>query len=202
MYWLGLALALTSGLFSINLFRNFIQEFIPKINDNHFDRALIIFLISGLCVTTVKYLLDQHEIKDLTNKIDLMEYQEVAAYNAKGNKSAKVIGVPVVPTPIDDWNNDFISRNEGKIIFKCNSSAINKCKLVIEKLPSYPFAYYFLAMCLKENGDQSWIQYAKKPKSIFEKTTKIPNHHSNYDLILAEIDKLSLCGNALHSNKK
>ncbi len=190
MYWVGLILALISGLLSIELFRNFIRNFIPLISNEQFDKARIVFLVVGLSLATVKYFIDQYEIRTLKNQVDLVKYQEIADYNANGNKSGAVFGVRMVPTPIDDWNKDFVVRREGRIVCKCSPSAITQCRMVIDKLPLYPFSYYFLAVCLKENGDQSWIEYAKKAKSILEKTTKLSSHHSDHDQILNEVNKL------------
>jgi hypothetical protein len=135
--------------------------------------------------------LKELQIKDLTMKIKISEemtYQEFALYNAQGFKKGFALnGITANPSPLDDWDKDFISRSEGKIICRCIPTAIQKCKSVIDKFPQYPFSYYFIACCLKEKGNQSWVWYANKAKDIFEKTTKLPNHHSDHDLIFAEL---------------
>lgn len=187
MFWIGLTIALISTLLGVNLFRKILLKYFPKINDTRIDIILTICILIGLGVATIQYLLDQSEISSLKNEV---EYQEVAGYNALGNKSAQVMGIHMVHTPINDWSVSFIFRSEGKIIFRCDSLAIEACKVVIKKLPSYPFAYYFLALCQKEIGDNSWKQNAQIAKSIFEETTSIPNHHPDHDEILSEAIKM------------
>jgi len=39
-------------------------------------------------------------------------------------------------------------------------SAIAYFKSIIKEQPNYPFPYYFLAICLKNNGDDTWRKYA------------------------------------------
>ena len=52
---------------------------------------------------------------------DLLRYQDVALYNAIGNKSGTLNGIPFVKTPINDWSQHFMTRDNGNIQFACNS---------------------------------------------------------------------------------
>lgn len=70
MYWIGLTLALVSGLLSINLVREALQNLVPAITVGHLDKALLVFLVIGLAITTAKYLSDQRQI-------DLLGYQDI-----------------------------------------------------------------------------------------------------------------------------
>jgi hypothetical protein len=130
------------------------------------------------------------DAKTLKNQFELISYREVSGYSVFGRKYGSINGVPMGRTPIDDWSQEFVDRHKGKIICKCSPLAIDKCRYIIEKMPLYPFSYYFLAICLKEKGDRSWKDYANKAKSILEKTTQFPSHHSDHDEILQEINKL------------
>lgn len=140
-------------------------------------------------------------ISDLEIKSKISEelaYREYALYNAFGVKSGlrgprigAINGIRITePTPLEDWNSDFASRSEGKITCSCTPAAITVCKSVIEKFPQYPFAYYFLFLCLKEKRDASWRGYAEKARSIFQKTTGMENHSKDHDLVLGELNKL------------
>jgi hypothetical protein len=184
MFWAGIIVTIIGGLLPIPLFRNFIQNLLPMITDNQIDEARIILVIIGVSISSIGYILSRYEVDGLK---DLAAYQEFANYNANGNKSWAINGVRMVPTPIDDWNKEFIVRRYGKIYCKFSSLSLIQCRLVIDKLPLFPFSYYFLALCLKENGYKSWIEYANKAKSILEKTTKLPGHHADHDLILYEV---------------
>ena len=115
MYWIGFILALSSGLFSIGLVRSFIKKYYPDINDSAFDKTLVILLIVGLSITTIKYYIDQNEIKTLRRDVEVSKYQEISLYSAMGNKSGKVDGVDMVRTPINDWNKKYAYYEDGQI---------------------------------------------------------------------------------------
>ncbi len=190
MYWIGFIFALLGGLFSNGLVRSFIRKYYPNINDRAFDFVLVILLIVGLSVTTVKYRIDQNEIKTLGRDIELSKYQEISLYSAKGNKSGKVNGVNMVRTPINDWNKKYAHYKDGLIIFNCDPGAKEACREVIDKMPTYPFAYYFLAKCLKEENNDSWVEMAEKAKEILEFTTQIVGHKAAHDNVLVEVNSL------------
>ncbi|KKK53081.1 hypothetical protein LCGC14_3098350, partial [marine sediment metagenome] len=121
-----------TALLGINLLKDFLISWFPELRGWHFDITIVVVGIFAL----INYFYAQGRIKSLTNNIDLLEYQNISAYSATGNKSAKVSGVPMVPTPIDDWSKDFVLRQYGKINATCSSLAIKKCESVIQKLPS------------------------------------------------------------------
>jgi len=190
MYWIGLILVLSSGLFSIKLVRSFIRKYYHDINDGVFDKILIILLIIGLSITTIKYYSDQNEIRSLKGNVELSKFQDISLYNAMGNKSGKWNTIPLVRTPINDWNKKYAHYEDGQIIFVCDPGAKKACREVIDKMPSYPFAYYFLAKCLKEENDNSWVEMAKKAKEILEFTTQLEGHHTDHENVLRDVNNL------------
>ena len=190
MYWIGLILALSSGLFSIKLVRSFIRKYYHDINDGVFDKIVIILLIIGLSITTIKYYFDQNEIRSLKRNVELSKFQDISLYNAMGNKSGKWNTIPLVRTPINDWNKKYAHYEDGQIIFVCDPGAKKACREVIDKMPSYPFAYYFLAKCLKEENDNSWVEMAKKAKEILEFTTQLEGHHTDHENVLRDVNNL------------
>ena len=164
--------------------------FYPNLNDSFFDKVLIILLIVGLSVTTIQYFIDQNKIETLEKEVELSKYQEISLYSAMGNKSGKVSGVNMVRTPINDWNIKYAYYDNGQMIFKCEPGAKEACLEVITKMPSYPFSYYFLAKCLKEESDSSWVEMAQTAKAILQKTTQIPGHKTDHDNALKEVSNL------------
>jgi hypothetical protein len=183
MFWIGLALAFIAFLLRLNLAREVLGEFIPAITEGQLDVVCLLAFLAGSACTVVKYLAGRREI-------ELLKSQDIAKYSATGNRSAAVIGVRIVPTPIDDWSTAFVSRTEGSLIFRCEPAAIAASRAVIEKLPSYPFSYYLLAQCLRENGDPAWKGIAKTARSIFRKTTRLPDHHPDHDLALRAVEMM------------
>ena len=107
-----------------------------------------------------------------------------------GNKSVKWNTIPLVRTPINDWNKKYAHYEDGQIIFVCDPGAKKACREVIDKMPSYPFAYYFLAKCLKEENDNSWVEMAKKAKEILEFTTQLEGHHTDHENVLRDVNNL------------
>jgi hypothetical protein len=128
--------------------------------------------------------------KEARQKADRLQYYDIALYNAIGNKSAKVAAIPLVATPINDWSEEFVIRSKGKIGFDCSPEAVDACKAIIEKMPLYPFSYYFLAKCLKEQKDPLWREYALKAQRILNETTTFPSHNGDHDVALKEIGEL------------
>ena len=128
--------------------------------------------------------------KEARQKADRLQYYDIALYNAIGNKSAKVAAIPLVATPINDWSEEFVIRSKGKIGFDCSPEAVDACKAIIEKMPLYPFSYYFLARCLKEQKDPLWREYALKAQRILNETTAFPSHNGDHDVAFKEIGEL------------
>ena len=190
MHWLGIILTFGIFLLSIGIVRSFLRQCFPNLNDTVLDIALIVVFIIGSVITTANYLLDQEEIKGLQNQVDMSRYQDIAEYNAIGNKSGKIGNMPFVLTPINDWNEKYCHYREGEISCNCNEDFINLCQSVIQKMPLYPFSYFFLSQCLKEKNDSSWLEYAMKAKSILEKTTQLPNHRTYHDKVLQQINTM------------
>lgn len=187
MYWIGWTLLLLSGLYSLASVRSFIRKYFRKychdISDGAFDIIFIIVLIIGLSITANEYCSNQNEIK-------LLKLQDISLYNAMGNKSGKWNTIPWVRTPINDWNKKYAHYEDGQIIFVCDPGAKKACREVIDKMPSYPFAYYFLAKCLKEENDNSWVEMAKKAKEILEFTTQLEGHHTDHENVLRDVNNL------------
>ncbi len=128
--------------------------------------------------------------KDARQKADRLQYYDISLYNAIGNKSAKVAAIPLVATPINDWSEMFVTRSKGKIGFNCSPEAVEACKAVIEKMPQYPFSYYFLAKCFKEQKNPHWREYALKAQQILKETTAFPSHNGDHDVAFKEIGEL------------
>jgi len=125
--------------------------------------------------------------KEARQKAERLQYYDIALYNAIGNKSAKVAAIPLVATPINDWSEMFVIRSKGKIDFDCSPEAVEACKAVIEKMPQYPFSFYFLAKCFKEQNNPLWRENALKAQRILKETTAFPSHNGDHDVALKEI---------------
>ncbi len=135
--------------------------------------------ISNLEITTEK------QREQLSN---YSTYAEVATWNVHGEKS---IGSGVaVSSPVSGWMKNYIEDKDGRLKWKCDSSAIAYFRSIIKEQPNYPFPYYFLAICLKQKGDDTWQKYARDGMQILEKTTTIPGHDAGHDDALKRMKDL------------
>ena len=142
MFWIGQAIALIGGLLGISFAREVLAKHFPGLTGIILDVALILLLVVGLGIGAKEHLSDEW-------RIELLTFQEVATYNANGNRSGSVIGVRMVPTPIDDWAAAVLSRPHGELTFQCGSTPIAACRTVIGKLPTFPFDYSSLSASRK-----------------------------------------------------
>jgi hypothetical protein len=126
---------------------------------------------------------------------DMLTYGEVSTWRTDGLKSLG--GGLNVDAPMSDWLKGYVQHtgvlikpNLNEYKPNCDSSATGYYKSMIAKNPHFPWPYYFLAICLKNQGDKAWLGTAKRGIYIFEHTTKIPGHDSSHDDGLARLNEL------------
>jgi hypothetical protein len=127
--------------------------------------------------------------KILENKAaNYSTYAEVATWNFLGDK---MVGAGVgVNSPVSGLMKDYVQDRGDGLWWPCDSLAIAHLKNIIEAQPNYPFPYYYLAICLKQKGDQTWQKYATEGIQILEKTTTIPGHDPGHDDALKRLKDL------------
>lgn len=198
LFWIGFIIALSIGLIGTGLVREYCRHFFPNFDDRLFDVIFLLLLFLGLGLTAISHNSNRNEIITLERDLDILKYQEVSLWGMTGHssKAGLIVNQLIsVRTPIDNWNKEYIIHyndddGNNKSRFNCKPGAKEACYRVIEKIPEYPFSYQFLAQCLKEENDSSWVQVAKQAKEIFGKTTKIPGHHSSHDTALTNINEM------------
>jgi hypothetical protein len=78
----------------------------------------------------------------------------------------------------------------GRVRVSCGLADMSHFRAVISKFPHFPFPYWALAVCLKERGDESWIETAETGKRHVLRVTQVPSHDKSHDLILAKLDEM------------
>jgi len=191
MFWIGLVIAFLGGVLSIPLISKKIKRMFPRIKDNSLDKIVFATVTVGLMISSIEHIQSEIENEELKSRISGREYEDIAKYNIYGNVSAKVMGVPIVKSPIQDWGKEFVI-NIGDTLFdcKCTDSAMKKYAEVNEILPLYPFTYYFLAKCYKEHNDARWIIKAKKAKEILKGINNISAKQKDHLIVLTQVDEL------------
>lgn len=107
----------------------------------------------------------------------LREYGYVAFLNAVGG---------TVYTGRSFTNNGELLKGtyeerDDQLQFKCDENSLNIYKEVIKDEPKFPFSYFALGTCLKDNGKSGWEGYLIEAVRIFEMTTQIEGHKKEHD---------------------
>lgn len=131
------------------------------------------------------------EIKVQSGNINaILNYSDVSKLDMNGktnNYSAPLFET----TPISELLNNAITiGKDNRVTFNCDPDAYKLYNQIIDKYPTFPFTYYFLACCLYQNGDLRWKGYALKAIEIFEKTTKLNDHNLHHDFYLKELKEM------------
>lgn len=126
------------------------------------------------------------EIENLQKDIiAIRDYSDMASLNALGKPHSD--GDIVWNTAISRILEGTWEKRENQFVMRRDKEAEEKYREVIQKFPKFPFAYYFLALCLKYRGDEEWEIYAKKAVEILEITTTISGHKSHHDDVLQKL---------------
>lgn len=166
----------------------------PKAEKSGVLKNLIYPIIVGVTLLVVGVLIHSQggtrKAEKFEDQVDLLDLQAIAGYNVFGNTSGKFNGVPVVRTPLNDWSVSFVSREHGNLIWKCDEKTEQLCHAALLRVPRFPFAHFFLAVGMKQKGDQSWRHEAEIAAEVFGKTTKLAQHSSDHDEFLKATEAL------------
>ena len=136
-------------------------------------------------------------IKGVQNVLDSMKtYGEVARIDFNGGIALG--GGIGTGSALSNWAGGFVSMHSDwkkatwqiKDDGMCSPAALDQYKAIVKKYPFWPFSHYVLAICLKNKGDNSWEEHAMKALEILEKTTAVPNHHSDHSSIIKAVKKM------------
>ena len=118
--------------------------------------------------------------RDLTA---VKDYGAVAKLNYLGTTGT--VAPPLEETsPLSISIRSLVSDDGKNATVKCDQSAVNQYKNLIEQYPQYPFGYFYLAACLENQGDSMWRITAKQAIEILGLTTSIAGHNPTQDLAL------------------
>jgi|GEM_PF-3723686 len=117
MTFLGAFIIILTAFAGTSFLKDFLRSRFPGFREGYFDTIILVLGTFALFC----YFYAEYKNKILTNKVDLLEYQDISAYSATGNKAGKVNGVPMFPTPIIDWSKDFVTKEDSKINAECSS---------------------------------------------------------------------------------
>lgn len=140
---------------------------------------------------------EQHALAKLAERLHELEasiertreYSEVAAQDALGTAYLRVgnylwtsktsVTHMLEGTYMTDGRNGSFVRTDrdAELVFRA----------VIRQNPKFPFAFYFLARCLKQRGAPEWKVAAQEAGRLFENTTQITEHHADHDAVLQKV---------------
>ena len=159
-------------------------RFIPR--SGRFSHIWI--FVCFLNLAAVAYLYIGSLRKD--SKIRMLESDVVAVREFSSVASLDALGYPLGYGINSDhtFSNDLTRLLEGMYTIKDNKVSMQRgpeaekqYKELIKKFPKFPFGYYFLAVCLRESGNDEWRDHAHRALEIFKITTRIDGHRSHHD---------------------
>jgi len=165
-------------------------RFIP--HSGRFRHAWFVFCIINLTVAAILYLgsfkKDQKISTLESNLVAVREYSAVARRDALGNPAGAGIGSDIkFDDDLTKSLEDMYTTKDNRIRMRRGPEAEQRYCEVIQKFPKFPFGHYFLALCLRERGDQEWPKHASRAVEILKLTTQIDGHSSNHDEVLEKL---------------
>lgn len=127
--------------------------------------------------------------EEAAQKID---YYDVSRLNALG-VDAETDGSLLISSSISKLVSKFlgrrISNGEMELNFQCTREAIESYKLAMKNYPKWPFSYFYLGACEKDQYSLSWRGHVAEALRIFGITTAIEGHYGDHDFVLSLIEK-------------
>jgi len=128
-------------------------------------------------------------VKEVEATVDLLkDYAYAAQFSAIGEK---MVGSGVhLGGGLAAILKSCVKKTKNLTQYGCGPDCERTYREVIDKFPNFPFAYYYLAFCLKQRGDSTWKAYGQKSVDILEKTTQVAGHYFEHDEFLPDARKL------------
>ncbi len=120
--------------------------------------------------------------------VHIRDYSSVAQLDALGQPPNMGINSDVkVKNKLTMLLEGTYSIANGQIFMKRDSKVEQRYRSIIEEYPNFPFGYYYLALCLRERGDDEWRLHAQYAVGILKCTIQIDGHSKNHDEVLNKI---------------
>ena len=150
---------------------------------------LCIFNLTAVAILYFGSFQKDRKIRILESELaTIRDYSLVARRDALGNPPGGGIGSDIKFN--DDLTRlleDMYTINDNQIIMRRGPEAEQRYREVIQKFPKFPFGHYFLALCLREHGDNEWKDRAFHAVEVLKITTQIESHNKNHDEVLERI---------------
>jgi hypothetical protein len=131
----------------------------------------------------------ENRIEDaVTRLMEAPGHASAARWNLSGRYVTDKLSAPGPAFGWLDGHGEILQG--GRVRVSCASADISHFREVIAKFPYFPFPYWALAVCLKEKGDESWVEYAETGRAHELQVLQVPSHHESHDLILAKFDEM------------
>lgn len=158
MFWLGLAIAFVSGVLSVGISREQVQERYPKVREYHLDLVLLVLLVVGLLISAHNYWSSQQELESLRVQVQELESQARRAargitetYDFQGNRRSTSPGQ--IEATMGAKHNVFrkmIALNEEHNW----SELLSLCEKEIDSTPEWLTPYLFAGIAQANLGER------------------------------------------------
>ena len=150
--------------------------------------AFRVYLPCAVLYVVVTVVLLLQSAKTERTLVAVRDYSAVALLDALGNPPGGGPGSDIkIQNELTSLLEGTFSLADDKIQMRRDQEAEARYREVIAKFPNFPFGHYFLALCLKDRGDQQWRGHAQRAVDILLLTTQIDGHNRNHDEILSKL---------------
>jgi hypothetical protein len=122
--------------------------------------------------------------------LQMLKQGVMSAPVAQMDMRGEVGGLTCIISEMLDGTWENVGKNklgEEGISFRTDAAAEKKYSEVVEKFPTFPFAYVYISDCLRARNDPAWKEYAHKAIDILEKTTSLAGHRTEHDRVLEKV---------------
>lgn len=146
---------------------------------------LIVFVVATLAQVFISLAQDRASAADVAN---IRDFSSIAQLDVLGNPPGMGPGSDLVHnSALTKMLRDMYTVSGNMYVMKRGVEAEQRYLEVVERFPKFPFAYYFLALSLKERGDDKWRIYASEAQRILKITTEFDGHSPNHDEVLTKV---------------
>jgi hypothetical protein len=138
-------------------------------------------LIAGTVFTYLGSVASDRNINSLQKEVrNVKDYSYYATLDIYGRQFTANNGL-TFSSALSEKMEKLLVVKDGKVFIRVEPGLIPSIDSVINDYPYFPFGYWVKYNYLKDHGDPSWREFAKKTIEIFANTTSIKGHNPSHD---------------------
>ena len=131
----------------------------------------------------------------IQGRLNSASFSKYYYYSRLTSNGSQFLGSLSTNTNLSDYLKQDIridakSNGEYSRFIQCSENAVIKFQNVTKSEPNFPFTWWALAFCYKQDNKGEWVKSAEKAKEILDITTSIQGHTLDHELAQVELKKL------------